>query len=81
MMERLCYVMRSIIKHVSDALVSLKGIILFEDVILSLRRIWRGADVQFARALVALRARSFGTEVPQDDACGLVLVGNSEKPL
>lgn len=32
-MERLCYVMRSIIKHMSDALVFLKGIIL------SLRRI------------------------------------------
>src|SRR3954447_8548181 len=39
-------------------------------VILSLRRIWRGADI-FRRQ--AIRARSFGTEVPQDDAqmvCG-----------
>jgi hypothetical protein len=50
--ERLCYVMRGIIKHMSDSLVAFKGVILFKDVILSLRRIWRGADVQFALALV-----------------------------
>jgi hypothetical protein len=36
-------------------------------VILSLRRIWRVADIHLA-AVVAVRARSFRTEVPQDDA-------------
>jgi len=35
---------------------------------LSLRSIWRGADMNQCRAMVPLRARSFGTKVPQDDA-------------
>jgi hypothetical protein len=34
---------------------------------LSLRSIWRGADLRLA-ANVVLRAISFGTEVPQDDS-------------
>jgi hypothetical protein len=33
---------------------------------LSLRSIWRGPYLNFS-ATVAMRARSFGTEVPQDD--------------
>jgi hypothetical protein len=37
------------------------------DVILSLRRIWRGAHQNAAR-IMPMRAGSFGTEVPQDDA-------------
>ena len=37
-------------------------------VILSLRRIWRGADVYVVPEMVPLRARSFRTEVLQDDA-------------
>ena len=35
---------------------------------LSLRSIWRGADYALWRQTVAMRPRSFGTEVPQDDA-------------
>jgi len=39
-----------------------------QGVILSLRRIWREADMRVAAAIASLRARSFGTEVPQYDA-------------
>ena len=37
-------------------------------VILSLGRIWRGADMYVVPEMVPLRARSFRTEVLQDDA-------------
>ena len=68
-MERLCYAMRSIIKLLYDSLVVRFRIgISFKGVILSVRRIWRGADRYMVSAFVPLHARSFGTEVPQDDA-------------
>jgi hypothetical protein len=41
-----------------------------DGVILSLRRIWRAADMHFA-AVGELHARSFRTKVPQDDAGAL----------
>jgi hypothetical protein len=60
----------------AEAATDFYGFTKFNGVILSLRRIWREADMRGSSSIVTPRARSFRTKVRQDDA---VVVGKREQ--